>query len=315
MKNRILQAYNERKIFSGIEDLPGGDAPETIVPGCLVLEGGAFRGLYSSGVLDAMMEEGLNLACTVGVSAGALNGMNYVSGQIGRSARVNLRYRHDSRYVGRTALRNDRGIIGFSFLFEGLKDLDPLNAERFMRPERRFVAVATNCLDGKAVYFEKGKCSSIFKAIQASASMPYVSKMVMVGGLPCLDGGCACKIPYQWAIDEGYEKIVVVKTRPDDFRKKVSDSEKRSLTDRLYKKYPEFSKTLDNTNAEYNRQCDEIEQLRKEGRLFVISPSKAVKVGRLETDMEKLGKLYYMGYEDVKGQLEELKKYLFGVYK
>ena len=107
------------------------------------------------------------MQCTIGVSAGAMAGMNYVAGQIGRSARVNLKYRHDSRYVGIQAVRHNKGLIGFDFVFDGLKESDPFDGKRFFEPERRFVAVATNCLTGETEYFEKGHCTNIFHAIRA----------------------------------------------------------------------------------------------------------------------------------------------------
>lgn len=297
------------KVFSGIDRLPNGEASDRLTEGCIALEGGAFRGVYSEGVLDALMEADLNFSCTVGVSAGALNGANYVSGQIGRSARINLRYRHDSRYVGVKAVRNNQGVIGFDFAFETLEESDPFDRARFMDPSRRFLAVAADCKTGRAIYFEKGKCGDIMQAIRASASMPYISKPVMVDGIPCLDGGCCCKIPYQWALDSGFEKIVVVKTQHPSFRKRVK--EKNSiLAKRVYRAYPEFAEALGRSAADYNRQCDEIERLQKEGRIFVIAPSKPVTVARLEKDMEKLGALYYLGYEDAKRQLDALLEYL-----
>lgn len=164
------------KRFSGISKLPNGNTSNKIVPGCIVLEGGAFRGLYTSGVLDALMQFEINMQCTVGTSAGALNGFNYVAGQIGRSARINLGYRHDSRYVGLEAFKNNKGIIGFDFLMKGTQYFDPLNTPRFMNPTRDFIAVCTNCKTGRPEYFSKNKTQDIFKAVQASATMPYVSR-------------------------------------------------------------------------------------------------------------------------------------------
>ena len=166
------------KIYSHIDKIPSGSASRKVTEGCLVLEGGAFRGLYSQGFMDAMMKADINMQCTIGVSAGAMAGMNYVAGQIGRSARVNLRYRHDSRYVGIQAVRHNKGLIGFDFVFDGLKESDPFDGKRFFEPERRFVAVATNCLTGEAEYFEKGHCTNIFHAIRASASMASLIWMV-----------------------------------------------------------------------------------------------------------------------------------------
>ncbi|MBQ5360702.1 MAG: patatin family protein [Lachnospiraceae bacterium] len=200
-----LKEKHETKPFSGMEDIPSGKAGENLIHACLVLEGGGFRGLYTQGFLDAMMVHDLNLDCVIGVSAGALAGMNYVAGQIGRSARVNLGYRHDSRYVGARALLHSRSFLDVGFLTEDRGIIEPLDSERFYRPERRFIAVAANCQTGQAEYFEKGKCYDIVSAFRASATLPYISPMVMIGGVPYLDGGCVCKVPYEWALKEGYK--------------------------------------------------------------------------------------------------------------
>lgn len=297
------------QVYSGIETLPKGRASDNITEGCIVLEGGAFRGVYTSGVLDALMEEDINMRCTVGVSAGALNGVNYVSGQIGRSGRINLRYRHDSRYVGPKAIRRNKGIIGFDFVFGDMAKVPPLDKKRFMDKSRQFYAVVTDLKTGKAEYLEKNSGIPPLRAVRASASMPFVSKPVIINGRPYLDGGCSCKIPYQFAIDKGFEKIIVIKTRHGDFRKSVSDRKLRA-ENVVYRNYPEFAKALINSNADYNRQCDELERLAAEGRIFLITPSENITVSRLEGDMEKLGHVYNMGYNDAKNELERLREYL-----
>lgn len=297
------------QVYSGIETLPKGSASDNITEGCIVLEGGAFRGVYTSGVLDALMEEDINMRCTVGVSAGALNGVNYVSGQIGRSGRINLRYRHDSRYVGPKAIRRNKGIIGFDFVFGDMAKVPPLDKKRFMDKSRQFYAVVTDLKKGKAEYLEKNSGIPPLRAVRASASMPFVSKPVIINGRPYLDGGCSCKIPYQFAIDKGFEKIIVIKTRHGDFRKSVSDRKLRA-ENVVYRNYPEFAKALINSNADYNRQCDELERLVAEGRIFLITPSENITVSRLEGDMEKLGHVYNMGYNDAKNELERLREYL-----
>lgn len=300
----------KNKVFSGIAELPNGTASDKITDGCIVLEGGGFRGVYTSGVLDALMEADINMNCTIGVSAGALNGVNYVSGQIGRSGRTNLRYRHDSRYVGSKAIRSSKGIIGFSFLFNELEELDPIDKNRLLTPDRRFIAVATNCLTGKPEYFESKEIKSVFQEIRASSSLPFASQMVYINGVPYLDGGCSNKIPYNWAIENGFDKIIVVKTRPDEYRKKISENSNHTFTKLRYHSFPQFAEALSKSDENYNKQCDEIDTLRKQGRLYVISPSQPVTVGRLESDMEKLGELYYMGYNDAQRQIDNIRKYL-----
>ena len=300
---------NKTPVFSGIENLPRGQAENILTQGCIVLEGGAFRGVYTSGVLDALMQADINMQCTIGVSAGALNGMNYVSGQIGRAARINLKYRRDPRYVGIHAYRSNRGIIGFNFVLDQYDKNDPLNREVFDMDTRRFVAVATNCINGLPEYFEKGKCGDIVKAIQASASMPYVSRPVVVDGIPCLDGGCSNSIPFQWALDEGYKKIIVVRTRPASYRKAESERAGK-LAGRFYKSSPALAQVIAQGDSRYNLQCDQLERLKEEGRIYVISPSSSSTVSRLEKDMEKLGEFYYLGYYDAQNHLERLWAYL-----
>ena len=298
------------RTYSGLAALPNGRASDHVTPGCLVLEGGALRGTYSVGVMDALMEEDINLQCTIGVSAGALNGISYVSGQIGRSARSPLTYRHDPRYFGAGAFLRNRSPFGFDFMFGELSTrLDPLDMERFLRPERRFIAVATNCLTGRAEYFEKGVCSDIMLATRASSTMPYISQMVMIDGIPYLDGGCACKIPFRWALENDFQAVVVVKTRPDAYRRNPDSG--RRLAALVYgKKWPALAESLAGSNADYNRLCDDIDALRRRERLFVLSPSRFMDIGRMERDLEKLGEWYWLGYHDTMTRMNDLKDYL-----
>ena len=327
-----------------LADIPHGQASETLVPGCLVLEGGAFRGLYTQGVLDAMMENGLNLSCVIGVSAGALAGVNYVSGQIGRSARTNLLYRHDSRYIGAKSLLHSHSILDVGFLTEDRGIIEPLDRARFDRPEQRFVAVATNCETGRTAYFEKGKCSDILLAARASATMPYISPMVMIDGVPYLDGGCSCAIPYRWAMDQGYEKILVIRTREAVFRysdrtRRRTDAmagitalrklpgarrisrvypvvrerlirRKQSAVNRIYRRYPALAADLMDGSRRYNVQCDELLALTQRGRLLQICPSCPIHVGRIEKDVGKLRDLYFLGRDDCLSLLPTLRRYL-----
>jgi predicted patatin/cPLA2 family phospholipase len=178
---------------------------------------------------------------------------------------------------------------------------------RFERPERQFIAVATNCLTGEISYFAKGKYGDILQAIRASATMPYISPMVMIDGTPYLDGGCACKIPYQWALDEGFERIIVIRTREHSYRKQVRKS---SAAFKFYRKYPMFAQKLADSTEDYNRQCDDIEKLHAQGRLMCFAPSEPVTVSRLEGDMEKLGALYWLGWNDCVKHLDTIRTYL-----
>ena len=133
-----------------------------------------------------------------------------------------------------------------------------------------FLAVATNCETAEPVYFEKDHCRDIFQAVQASASMPFISKMVWIEGYPYLDGGCSDKIPFHWALREGYKRILVVRTRPMSYRKKVNSiTQKLPLEKTIYKAYPKFIQALEQMDTMYNEQCEELEALQKQGRLYV----------------------------------------------
>lgn len=298
---------SQRKQFSRLDEIPRGVAPDTITPGCLVLEGGAFRGLYTQGVLDAWMEEGLNFQCTIGVSAGALAGLNYLSGQIGRSARANLSSRHNSDYIGAGAVVKSLSLIRLDFLLKDYNAIEKLDHIRFLSPSRRYVAVATNCLTGKPSFLERNNCLSLLDAMKASASMPYVTPMVDIDGTPHLDGGVSDPVPFEWALEQGYEKIVVIRTRDRSFRKPILEK-KRNIG--IYRHYPEFEESLLKMNETYNAQIDELDRLEKEGRLFIVAPKKPVTIGRVESDVEKLGNLYFEGYEEGKEYIDSVRKYL-----
>ena len=295
--------------FIGTECIPVGTASDKVTDACIVVEGGGFRGVYSAGVLDALMENDINASCLVGVSAGALNGLNYISGQIGRSTRINLEFRQDDRFVGMQAFKSDNSVIGFSYLFNEINEYEPFDFERFNTTPRRFVAVVTNCLTGKTEYFEKDEFTDILQAVRASATLPYVSKPVYLNNIPYFDGGCSCRIPYQWAIDNGYKKIIVIKNQNAEYRID-NPINFNYLIERSYRNYPNLSKVLAEADKQYNKECDEIARLDKSGELFVFSPSKKLKIDTLESDLSKLIKLYFLGYNDTKKRMNDLITYL-----
>ena len=308
----LMDDWDRKKTWSGIDSVKLSSAPDTIVPGCMVLEGGSFRGCYTSGVLDVLMENGINLQTTIGTSAGALNGYNYVAGEIGRAAKINLGYRHDRRYMGPRTLARNRGVVGFDFLLNEVEEEIPFNRERFEDPNRRFLVTVTNCETGQVRYCEKGITPDFQKAVQASASMPFVSDMVEVDGVPCLDGGCAVKIPYRWALDNGFEKILVVRTRPAEYRRPQETKAFTEITERIYRNYPQLVELLDNQSEQYNGACQELEQLQEQGKLLMLCPSGSISVSAIEGDMERLGALYLLGRADAKLMLPQIRAY-FGL--
>ena len=301
-----IEMRNNLKIYKHMELIPTGRASDAITRGCLVLEGGGWKGLYTLGVLDVLMQHDLNFSSVVGVSAGALSALGYVSGQIGWGAQIDLRYRHDQNYCGLGAFRRDRGITGFSYLFHELMKEHPLDEARLHDPARRLAVSATNLITGQVAYFEKETCD-IFKAVQASASVPYVSRPVMIDGVPYLDGGCAEKIPFRWAETSGEKKIVVVRTREPAYRRK---SGVPGMATRIYRNYPAFVKAIASVNEDFNQTVDALEKKAASGEIFLIAPSEPVTVKRFDGDMEKLGELYWLGYHDMERQLDGLRAYL-----
>lgn len=279
--------------------------------GALVLEGGSLRCLFTAGVLDVLMEKKLELSYVIGVSAGSLCGMNYVSKQIGRSAKVNLDYVNDNRYLGIRNLIRGRSIFNFDFLFQDIaKELLPFDEETFFHSKQRYIAVATSIKDGKERYYDTKNCSDIMYAARASCSMPLLSRIVMVDQEPCLDGGIAMPIPFRRAIEDGNQKIVLVLTREAGYRKREQGRGMKRAYQLEYKHYPELIKRLDCIPAQYNEAQEEIEKLSKEGRIFIIRPTEPVTVSRVEKDVNKLKALYEIGREQAILQYDALMNYL-----
>lgn len=279
--------------------------------GALVLEGGSLRGVFSAGVLDVFMEQGLELSYVNGVSAGSMCGMNYVSKQAGRTIRVNLDYVNDKRFLSFRNMVKNRSIFNFDFLFGELsEELIPFDYEAFENSKQRFVVVATRCKTGKPEYFEKGVCSDFISAVKASSSLPILSRMIDVEGKKYLDGGASMPIGYQKAIDEGYEKVVLVLTREKGYRKKPADKWTRRAYERYFGPLPEFLESLESAPERYNRMQEEIDALEEAGRIYVIRPDKPVTVSRTEQDKKKLEALYEDGRRLAEEQLPRLYEYL-----
>lgn len=279
----------------------------------LALEGGSLRCLFTAGVTDLMMEEGLCWDGIFGVSAGALTGVSIVSGQKGRTAEINLGYVNDPRYMGLRSLLLHRSIFNFDFLFGEVSDsLVPLDREAFLNSPCEYTAVATSCLTGEVRYYEKSAVEDIYPAIRASASLPLLSPMVNVEGEPCLDGGLSVSVPYRKPLDEGYSKVVVVTTREHGYRKQAESRAAARVYARVYRKYPQLVRAILNVPRHYNAEMDEIDRLEAQGKIFVIRPAEPVTVARTEKDVAKLQALYDQGQAVCRQALPKLKEYLAG---
>lgn len=262
----------------------------------LVLEGGGLRGVFTCGVLDCFMDKGIRFPFTVGVSAGACNGLSYMSGQRGRAKSSNIDLMDKHHYVGFKYLLTQGCIMDYKLLFEDFPEkIIPYDYEAYFANTDRFVMVTTNCLTGKAEYLEeKSDSKRVMDIVRASSSLPYVTKITYVDGVPMLDGGIADSIPVEYAKSQGYERMVVILTRNKGYRK---NEKQLPVPKVIYRKYPELRKTLASRNAQYNRTMEMIERLEEEGSLTVIRPVHPIEVDRMEKDTDKLRALYQEGHE------------------
>lgn len=281
-----------------------------LTDGCLVLEGGGFRGIYTAGVCDVLMEQGIHMQCVAGVSAGALNGMNIISRQVGRYAAISLLHRQDSRYTGWRAWLTDRGLVGFRFLMQSVQQYLPYDAKQLEDPARRFVAVCTDMKTGKPFYAERDNCSSMTRAVSASSSLSFVSRIVRLDGRKLLDGGHAVSVPIAWATEQGYRKRIVVLTRERTFRKpKLTPTQLRMLH-LFYRRYPAFCNASIHVPQNYAKLRETMCRMEQAGEIFIIAPHQPITVTRMEKDVDKLYALYVRGRRDAEAALPALRAYL-----
>lgn len=279
----------------------------------LLLEGGALRGLYTSGVLDVFMENNLYLPQVVGVSAGALNGVNYVSHQKGRSLEANTRFLNDPRYMGTSHLLRQFSFFNFGFMLgEMSHDLLPFDYDVFFASPQKMWVLATDCRTGASKFYEGHAMGNRFfnTALRASASMPLLSSMVKVGRDVCLDGGISNCAPLPDDLPFETGPAVLVLTRHKGFRKPPMRRTTQRLYFRRYNRYPELLATCLSQPEVYNRQMDKIDRLEAEGKIFVIRPGKPVTVSRTERDVSKLQALYDEGCAETRAAMPALKEFL-----
>lgn len=275
----------------------------------VVLEGGGFRGLYTAGVLDVWMEHGVTADGTVGVSAGAAFGYNFKSRQIGRVLRYNTAYAADPRYASLRNWLRTGDLYSRDFAYgEVPLVLDPVDTETFSSWPMRFTAVATDINTGEAVYhdLEQGGADDI-EWVRASASIPVLSRPVKLDGRELLDGGAAESIPVVWMRGQGYQKIAVVLTQPQGYRKEPNRM--MPLLRLWLHRYPRLVELLAHRHERYNACLDMIERLEREGSLFVIRPSRDVSVPAICKDPQKLKEIYEVGRADALNTLDGLQAF------
>ena len=274
----------------------------------LVLEGGAMRGMYSAAVLDVLMEEGIKVDAIYATSAGVLFGVNYISGQRGRAIRYNKRFSRDKRYMGIYSLVTSGNVINKDFAFYEVPfTLDVFDDEAYMNSDVKMVATVTNVHSGGVEYIEVKSVLKQMEVLRAASAMPFVSQMVELDGQLYLDGGLSDSIPLKKCQADGYERIIVVETRPKGYRKSKSSSLPAKL---FYSKYPNLVETINNRYSVYNDILQEIDDLDARGEIVLVQPSKELHLGRIESDPERLQEMYDLGIGDAKALLPRIKQFL-----
>ena len=258
----------------------------------LVLEGGGMRGVFTCGVLDSFMDRGIRFPYTIGVSAGACNGLSYMSGQRGRAKYSNIDLLEKYQYIGLKYLLKKRNIMDFDLLFQEFPEhILPYDYESYFSSPERYEMVTTNCVTGEANYFEeKQDKGRVIDIVRASSSLPFVCPIAYVDDVPMLDGGIVDSIPLMRARNEGFTHNVVVLTRNHGYRKEAKDIHIPSF---LYRKYPKMREALSRRCRVYNEQLEMVERMEEAGEITVIRPQKPVMVDR---DIRKLTDLYEEGY-------------------
>lgn len=293
--------------------VPAAERPPFLTPAHttgVVFEGGGFRGLYTEGVYDTWLEQGISATHVIGVSAGATLGCNYKSRQIGRALRYNKRFCRDPRYMGLKSLITTGNFFSRDFAFGRLPwEFDVFDTPTYAANPMHFTGVATDVETGEAVYHGLNAGDTVdVEWMRASSAIPGLSRPVELEGRKLLDGGMADSIPFRWMLDQGYERCVVVCTQPAGYRKEPN--ELMPVLRVLLRRYPALVELLANRHERYNAQLDELAELERAGKVFVIRPSESVKVPITIKDPAELDRVYEVGRRDGAATLDALRAYL-----
>lgn len=276
----------------------------------LILEGGSFRSQFTAGVLDVMLEHGIEVPACYGVSAGTLCGLNYKSRQIGRANRINLTFCNDPRYISTRSLATTGSLVGYDFLLNDVQDrIDPFDHDTFLANPMHLYATVTNVMFGTAEYLEVRDASLDIDIVRATTSLPLVTQPVEVRGSLYLDGGVADSVPVEHVLeDEGFDRAIVVLTQHRSYQK--APYELMPAARARYSAFPYLVEAIASRHERYNEQREHIWEYERAGRVFVVAPPHKVEVGHVERDASKLLELYIEGRQEAGRLLDEMKAFL-----
>ena len=275
----------------------------------LIMEGGAMRGMFTCGVMDVLMENSITFDGAAGISAGAVFGCNFKSGQIGRPIRYNKKYCRDPRYCSVRSLFRTGDLYGADFCYRELPDvLDPFDRDAFAGNLMAFYTGATDVETGECVFHlctDGGGTDMLW--FRASASMPIVSRPVRIGDRCYLDGGIADAVPYAYMQEQGYDRNVIILTQPKGYRKK---QETASVMKLLLRRFPKIREAMERRHEMYNRQMDELDRMETEKTALIIRPPEDLRIGHIEKNPDELERVYRIGRKEAEKRLPEIRQWL-----
>ncbi len=299
----MMKPWNEASAFHGEAE------------SLLIMEGGAMRGLFTAGVLDALMDKGLYFEKSMGISAGSMQGLGYLSHQSGRSLRLNMTYAEDKRYMGISHLLKEGSYFNFHFIFGELSDtIDSYDFEAAEQAKETMYIIMTDAKTGEAVYVSSKSCTmrAFFKISEASCSIPLFSQPVPLGGHFYVDGGIAMPfVPLPEELPFPVKKPVYILTRDENYRKKPVPPGFHGLLSAFYgKEYPRVVEDMCRIPPIYNEKVEKLLALEREGKVYIIRPERPVTVSRTEKNVKKLQALHQEGYETLMGCYDSLTRWL-----
>lgn len=276
----------------------------------IIIEGGAMRSIYAAGILDYFLEQKIEIPNVLAVSAGAYAGMNYVSGQKGRVLEAVIKPLKEYKYLGIGTFFKKGTFFDMEYLFNEIpKKKVPFDFEAFLNSAKHFLISTTDCITGKCIYHDQFQDQDEFWRICKTAnSLPFIARITPINGVPMLDGGVADAIPVKKALEEGWDRLIVILTRKEDYRKKYRPLY-QFFVRRVYRKYPELVRVLEERADTYNQSLELVKRLEEEGKALVFRPTR-IAVKNQETNVETLLCSYGQGYTDAEQRCGEIESFL-----
>lgn len=278
--------------------------------GALVLEGGTFRPIFSSGVMDALNDHGVDFPYVIGVSAGITDGFSYVSKQPKRNYNILMNHRHDKRYVGLRNYWHDCSLFGLKYAYETIpNEIYPFDWDTFLNNPAQVKVGVTNVETGECEYLDGKQLDKKCTMLKATCAIPFAFPVISLNGKKYYDGGICDPIPVKKAMEDGHQKLLIVLTRPKGYQKTLSKA--NVVASRLLKKkYPQLVQPLLTRHLLYNETLAYCEQLEQQGLAIILRPSEELQIDSFEKDLQKIDRIYQYGYQLALEHMEEIKKLL-----